>query len=378
MTGAKGLCHSVTGYIILFHDPSLNANKLGVGAFSMTVTISDIARSVGVSSATVSRVLNSPHIVKEETRIKVLRAMEDQGYIYNALAGGLTKKRTATIGLIIPTITNPIFAIATKEIQNTARKRGYSILLGSTEYSYDTEFEIVSLFHEKRVDGMIFMGAPGNNKSMEFMKKFKIPFVVTWEILEAKDVNFVAFDNIQSARQATDYLISLGHRRIAMITGPLTDTSRAYQRLEGYRQALAAHDLPRDESLIVQKNYTVEDGKEAMSRLLREKEIPTAVFCGNDILAYGAMAAVKEAGFIVGTNISIVGFDDLDISRVTDPQLTTVHVPANRMGKMSGELLISLIEEKVQQPQQYILDCNLVIRQSAGNPSLPQELHRRE
>ncbi|MCX5837671.1 MAG: LacI family DNA-binding transcriptional regulator, partial [Deltaproteobacteria bacterium] len=117
----------------------------------MTATMSDIAQSVGVSSATVSRVLNSPHIVKEETRIKVLRAMEDQGYIYNALAGGLTKKRTATFGLIIPTITNPIFAIATKEIQNTARKRGYSILLGSTEYSYDTEFEVVSLFHEKRV-----------------------------------------------------------------------------------------------------------------------------------------------------------------------------------------------------------------------------------
>ena len=274
----------------------------------MSVTISDIAQLVGVSSATVSRVLNSPHIVKEETRIKVLRAMEDQGYIYNALAGGLTKKRTATIGLIIPTITNPIFAIATKEIQNTARKRGYSILLGSTEYSYDTEFEIVSLFQEKRVDGIIFMGAPGNHKSMEFIQKFKLPFVVTWEILEAKDVNFVAFDNVQSARQATDYLISLGHRRIAMITGPLTDTTRAYQRLEGYRQALAAHDLPRDESLIVQKNYTVEDGKEAMSHLLREKEIPTAVFCGNDILAYGAIAAVKETGFIVGTDISIVGF----------------------------------------------------------------------
>jgi len=300
--------------------------------------------------------------------------MEDQGYIYNALAAGLTRKRTATIGLIIPTITNPIFAIATKEIQNVARKRGYSILLGSTEYSYDTEFEAVSLFHEKRVDGIIFMGAPGNHKSMEFVKKFKIPFVVTWEILEAKDVNFVAFDNIQSARQATDYLISLGHRRIAMITGPLKDTSRAYQRLEGYRQALAAHDLPRDESLIVQKNYTVEDGKEAMSRLLREKEIPTAVFCGNDILAYGAIAAVKEAGFIVGTDISIVGFDDLDISRVTDPQLTTVQVPADRMGKMAGELLISLIEEKEeQQPQQYIIDCNLVIRQSAGNPSLPHQ-----
>lgn len=355
----------------LFDDHGFNTNKLidNVCAFNMTVTISDIARSVGVSSATVSRVLNSPHIVKEETRIKVLRAMEEHGYIYNALAGGLTRNRTATIGLIIPTITNPIFAISIKGTQTVAKERGYSILLGSTEYSYDVEFDFVSLFYEKRVDGIIFMGAPGNLKSMEFLRKWKIPFVVTWEVLQEKDVNFVAFDNIQIARQVTDYLISLGHRRIAMIAGPTTGTTRAYQRVEGYRQALDAHDLPCDETLIVHKNYTVEDGKEAMRRLLRENEPPTAVFCGNDILAFGAMAAAKEAGYIVGTDLSIVGFDDLDISRVTDPQLTTVHIPAYRMGKMSGDLLISLIEEEVQQPQQYILDSSLVIRQSVGNPS---------
>jgi DNA-binding LacI/PurR family transcriptional regulator len=333
----------------------------------MTVTISDIARSVGVSSATVSRVLNSPDIVKEETRNKVLRAMEEQGYSYNALAGGLTRNRTATIGLIIPTITNPIFAISTKGTQTVAKERGYSILLGSTEYSYDVEFDFVSLFYEKRVDGIIFIGAPGNIKSMEFLMKLKIPFVVTWEILQEKDVNFVAFDNIQIARQVTDYLISLGHRQIAMIAGPTTGTTRAYQRVEGYRQSLAAHDLPCDEKRIIHKNYTVEDGKEAMSCLLRENDPPSAVFCGNDILAFGAMAAAKEAGYIVGTNLSIVGFDDLDISRVTDPQLTTVHIPAYRMGKMSGDLLISLIEEEVQQPQQYILDSSLVIRQSVGN-----------
>ncbi|MDH4268037.1 MAG: LacI family transcriptional regulator [Deltaproteobacteria bacterium] len=336
----------------------------------MAVTISDIAKSAGVSSATVSRVLNSPHIVKEETLIKVLKAMKEQEYAYNALAGGLARKRTATIGLIIPTITNPIFAISTKGTQTVAKKRGYSILLGSTEYSYDVEFDFVSLFYEKRVDGIIFMGAPGNLKSMENLRKRKIPFVVTWEVLREKDVNFVAFDNIQIARRMTDYLISLGHRRIAMIAGPTTVTTRASQRLEGYRQSLDVHDLPCDETLIVHKNYTVEDGKEAMRRLLRENEDLTAVFCGNDILAFGAMAAAKEVGYVVGTDISIVGFDDLDISRVSDPQLTTVQIPAYQMGKMSGDLLISLIEEEVQQPRQYILDSNLVIRQSAGNPSL--------
>jgi DNA-binding LacI/PurR family transcriptional regulator len=285
------------------------------------------------------------------------------------LAGGLTRKKTTSIGLIIPTITNPIFAISTKGTQTVAKERGYSILLGSTEYSSDAEFDFVSLFYEKRVDGIIFMGAPGNIKSMEFLRKWKIPFVTTWEVLQEKDVNFIAFDNFKIARQVTDYLISLDHRRIAMITGPGTGTKRAHQRIEGYRQALDDHGLPCDEKLIVHKNYTVDDGKEAMRRLLIENEPPTAVFCGNDILALGAMAAAKEGGYIVGTNISIVGCDNLDIAQVTDPQLTTVHVPAYQMGKMSGDLLISLIKKEVQQPQQYILDSSLVIRQSTGKRS---------
>jgi LacI family transcriptional regulator len=273
---------------------------------------------------------------------------------------------------MIPTITNPVFAISTKGTQNVAKERGYSILLGSTEYSYDAEYDCVCLFHEKRVDGIIFMGAPGNAKTLKYLDKFKIPFVVTWEVLQEKEVNFVAFDNAQMARRLTDYLISLGHSRIAMIAGPQAGTTRAYQRLEGYKQALAAHGIAGNASLIVHKNYTVEDGKEAMSRLLKATEIPTAVVCGNDILALGAMAAAKEAGYAVGTGISIAGFDDLDISRVADPQLTTVHIPAYRMGKMSGNLLISLIQGEAQQPQQYILDASLVIRQSVGNPPAPR------
>jgi len=334
----------------------------------MSITIADIARLVGVSPATVSRVLNSPHLVKKETRTNVLRAIKEHEYVYNALAGGLTKKRTDTIGLVIPTITNPVFALSTKGIQAAASERGYSILLGCTEYSYETEFELVTLFHEKRVDGIVFMGAPGNQKSVDFMKKLMIPYVVTWELVADPTTHFVAFDNVKSARQVTDYLISLGHRRIAMIVGPTKVTTRAQHRLEGFEQSLAAHGLPRDESLVIHKNYTVQDGKEAMGRLLRLNNPPTAVVCGNDILAFGAFAAAKESSYVIGIDVSIVGFDDLEVSETIDPPLTSVRIPGYKMGKLGAELLISLIEGEISEPQQYVLESSLIIRQSTGNP----------
>jgi DNA-binding LacI/PurR family transcriptional regulator len=334
----------------------------------MPITISEIARIVEVSQATVSRVLNSPHLVKRETREKVLTAFEKHDYVYNAIAGGLTKKRSATLGLIIPTITNPVFAIFTKGIQDAAKNRGYSILLGNTDYSYDSELKLVTLFHEKRVDGMIFTGAPGNEKSIEFMKRLKIPYLITWEKIADKSTYFVTFDNVKTGRVVTDYLISLGHRRIGMVAGRFSETGRAYKRWLGYKQSLERHAIPYDEKLVIENEYTVIAGKEAMARLLGIPDSPTAVFCGNDILAFGAMAAVREAGCRVGTDVSIVGFDDLEASEVTDPPLTTVRVPGYKMGTLGAETLIGLIEGEIKDPHQYVLETSLIIRESTGNP----------
>ena len=334
----------------------------------MSVTIAEIAKIVGVSQATVSRVLNRPERVKRETREKVLNAFEKYNYVYNAIAGGLTKKRSATLGLIIPTITNPVFAIFTKGIQDVARNRGYSILLGNTDYSYDEELKLVTLFHEKRVDGIIFTGAPGNEKSIEFMKRLKIPYLISWEVVEDKGTCFVTFDNVKSGCVVTDYLISLGHRRIAMLAGRFGETGRAHKRWLGYRQSLERHGIPYDERLVIENEYTIIAGKEAMARLLGIPDSPTAVFCGNDILAFGAMAAVKEAGCRVGADVSIVGFDDLEASEVTDPPLTTVRVPGYKMGTLGAETLIGLIDGEIKDPHQYVLETSLIIRGSTGNP----------
>lgn len=332
----------------------------------MSITISEIAKLVGVSTATVSRVLNDSKLVKPKTKERVLQALGEHNYVYNAIAGGLTKRRTSTIGLIIPTITNPVFSLSTKGIHEVAKRRGYSMLLGSTDYSYDTELELITLFHEKRVDGIIFTGAPGNQKSVEFMNSLNIPYLVTWELVSDQKVPFVAFDNVKSGQTVTDYLFSLGHKRIGMIAGRFRETTRAYGRWLGYKKALNNYGIPYDKKLVLEREYTVSAGREAMEKLLRISDPPTAAFCGNDILAIGAIAGAKEAGYKVGSDISITGFDDLDISEATDPPLTSVRVPGHMMGAKGAEMLIEIIEGKLEEPCQCVLDTELIKRESTG------------
>lgn len=334
------------------------------------VTISDIAKMVDVSRATVSRVLNEPNKVKPETRDKVLRAMAARDYVYNALAGGLSTKRTHTLGLIIPTITNPIFAVSTQGVQDQAGRRGYSILLGATDYSVRMEFELVKLFQAKQVDGLIFTGAPCSETTVPYLQRCRLPHVVTWSLVSEGEGLCVSFDNTRAAHHVIDYLVSMGHQRIGMIAGRFSETGRAEQRWQGYCQALAHHELTVDERLVLQSAYTVASGRAAMARLLRLEPRPTAVFCGNDILAYGAMAAVRDLGLAVGRDVSIVGFDDLEMSAVTDPPLTTVRIPGQRMGAMGADLLIDALEGRIAGTLQCTLETDLIVRQSVMRPSV--------
>lgn len=330
----------------------------------MTITITEIARLSGVSLATVSRVINQPERVKEKTRRRVQQVMEESNYVYNALAGGLSKKATRTLGLIIPTITNPIFAVSTRGVQNAAANRGYSLLLGSTEYGTETEYNLVRLYLEKRVDGIILSGSPLSQRSLSYMKSRGIPYLITWEAFDDDETPYISFNNAKAAKQAVDYFVSMGHRRIAMITGLFEETSRALRRWLGYKESLANCGIPYDESLVMQKDYSVVSGREAAIRLLKMKEPPTAIFCGNDILAYGAMAGAKDSGRQVGVDLGIIGFDDLEMSAVMDPPLTTIRIPGHEMGSMGANALIDIVEGKKPETVQYILETDLILRGS--------------
>jgi DNA-binding LacI/PurR family transcriptional regulator len=329
-------------------------------------TIRDVARKAKVSVATVSRVLNSPSRVRNPTREKVLRAMEQCNYVYNALAGSLSARKTSMLGVIIPTITNPIFATVTKGIQDFAARKGYSTLLGNTDYNEENELRLIHLFQEKRIDGVIFNGPWRSAPLILHMKSANLPFVITWQKIKDRDVNFVAFDNFRSAYRITDYLIGLGHRRIGMIAGKFDVSERALMRWQAYRKCLLDHDLAYDPNLVLEKGYSFSDGKEAMEHLLGLSSSPTAVFCGNDILAIGAMVQAKERGMKIPSDLSVVGFDDMEISAFYDPPLTTVAVPAYEMGRTAAKILIESILGESKTPQQYVLEANLIIRGSTA------------
>ncbi len=336
----------------------------------MTITITELSQILGVSRTTISRVLNKPELVKKETREKILKGLHEHNYVYNALAGGLTKKRTSTIGVMLPTITNPVFALSTKGAQEMAAERGYSILLGSHDYSGDTEMALVRLFQEKRVDGIIFNGYPIKQETVDYLARFQISYLVTWEKPEDRNIPFVAFDNVRSGFNVTNYLLGLGHRRIGMITAYFKSSTRSYKRYLGFRKALEQMNVPYNDNLVIQKDYTVMEGREAAARLFVLPHPPTALVCGNDLLAMGAMAAAKEAGLIVGKDISITGFDDLEMSSTLDPPLTTVRIPAFEMGRKAAEILVDTIEKRTSAAQHYLLDTDLIIRGSTGPPVL--------
>lgn len=336
----------------------------------MTITITELSKILGVSRTTISRVLNRPELVKKQTREKILKGLHEHNYVYNALAGGLTKKRTSTIGVMLPTITNPVFALSTKGIQEVAAARGYSILLGSHDYSGDTEMELVRLFQEKRVDGIIFNGYPIKQETVDYLSRFNISYLITWEKPEDPDIPFVAFDNVKSGFDVTHYLLGLGHRRIGMITAYFKSSTRSYKRYLGFKAALEEKRVPFEENLVIEKDYTVMEGREAAARLVALPNPPTAIVCGNDLLAMGAMAAVKEAGLVVGKDISITGFDDLEMSSTLDPPLTTVRIPAFEMGRKAAEVLMDIIEKRPGAAQRYSLHTDLIIRGSSGPPVL--------
>jgi LacI family transcriptional regulator, galactose operon repressor len=329
-------------------------------------TIRDVARKARVSVATVSRVLNNPSQVRVSTREKVVKAMEQCHYVYNALAGSLSARKTAMLGVVIPTITNPIFATVTKGIQDYATQSGYSILLGNTDYNEENERHLINLFHEKRIDGVIFNGPWRSAPLILRMKSINLPFVITWQKVKERDVNFVAFDNFRSAYRSIDYLIGLGHRRIAMIAGKSSVSERALVRWQAYRKCLGDHDLAYDPQLVLEKGYSFSEGKEAMTHLLDLPLPPSAVFCGNDVLAVGAIVGAKERGLKIPEELSVAGFDDMEVSAFYDPPLTTVAVPAYEMGRMAAKILIENLRGESQRPQQYVLEAKLIVRGSTA------------
>lgn len=334
----------------------------------MRATIRDVAQQAGVSVATVSRVLNHPSAVHEETRKRVLKAIRASGYTCNAVARSLSTRKTLTIGVIVPAITNPIFALSTRGLQEVSTAHGYSILLGNSDYSDRTEERLIEVFKEKRVEGIIFTCSNLRHPYLKRLKESRFPFVLLYNTPFDPAINFVSIDNYRAAYEITQYLIGLGHRRIGVISGFFKLSDRSLSRWKGFQACLKDNRVPLRCELHVETELSFDGGRKAMHVLLGVKPRLTAVFCSNDFIAMGAMKALREKGLGIPDDVSIAGFDDIEMASYFEPGLTTIHQPAYEMGRKAVGLLLGILSGKTTGPQQILLPHRLITRSSCGPP----------
>jgi DNA-binding LacI/PurR family transcriptional regulator len=329
------------------------------------VTFKEISKLAGVSPATVSRALHSPHLVRKDTRERIARAMAATDYVYNATAADLSRQRSSMIGVIIPTSKSLVFSTSLLAIQEAAQENNFSIMAGSSKYDPATESALISQFQERRLAGVILTGfLKGQQLLIKRLLHSGIPCVVIWEKLNDPELSYVGFDNFKATYSITEYLISLRHRRIGLIIGPYSKVDRVRKRLEGFQAALRDHGIPLSSGMILEKEPTLIDGKEAMARLMGLAERPTAVLAASDTLAIGAMAAARDLGIDIPGDVSIAGFDDIDIAAYCNPPLTTVRVPAYEIGRVAVKVILDMVRTGNLDVQQYCLDTSLIIRKS--------------
>ncbi|MEQ2129025.1 LacI family DNA-binding transcriptional regulator [Caldanaerobacter subterraneus KAk] len=334
----------------------------------MAVTIKDIARLANVSVTTVSRVINNkPEGVSEETRQKILKLVKELGYQPNAIARGLVTKKTKTIGLIIPDISNPFFPDIARGVEDSAHIYGYNVFLCNTDDNLEKESEYIRALKEKYVDGIIFTSSvPSDYQHIMELVRDGVPIVMMDRRMESEEIYGVFIDNYEGGYLATKHLIDLGHRKIGCITGPLK-VKNARERLEGYKRALLDNGIEVDERLIFEGDYKINSGIIGTEKLLNDNKDITAIFACNDLMAYGAYKTIRSYGYKIPDDISVVGFDDILLSQIMEPQLTTIRQPAYDMGLTAARMLIKLIEGKKVSKKIIIFKPQLVIRQSTAS-----------
>lgn len=340
----------------------------------MRVSIKDIAKAAGVSHSTVSRALSDNPLVAEATRSRIHKIAQDLGYTPDAIARGLVTQHTRTVGVIVTTIADPFAGELFRGIEAIAGPQGYRVFLGTSHADPDREVSLVRGLREWRVDGVIVAASRVGALYMPLLKEIGVPLVLINSQHEGPFIHSVAVDNYESAVRAVQHLIQLKHRVIGYLGGPADHASQR-ERLEGYQRALENAGISFDSSLVIAGNGRADSGTQATQLLARSPEM-TALFCYNDMTAIGAMQALKKAGRHVPDDISIVGFDDIELASYMDPALTTVHQPKDQMGKMAMWMLIDLLNGK--SVTNVTVTGKLVVRDStraAGSTSSKSQIH---
>jgi len=333
------------------------------------ITRKDVAERAGVSVAVVSYVVNDgPRPVTPKTRAKVEKAIEELDYYPNELARGLRLQQSSTIGLITPDFTNPVYGEKAQAIQEVCLPNGYLMLFVYSGNNPDREKKLVRMFRAKRVDGVIMQPVTSDPlEAIKPLRQARTPVVLLQH--DCPGVPCVVLTDVQGGQLATQHLLDLGHRRIGLVKGRLPSAARAEERLIGYRQTLKAAGIEPDPALVMVSDVTHNAGYQAMQQLLALPEPPTAVFCHNDVLAVGAMHAIRVAGLSIPGDISIVGYDDTAGSAHLTPPLTTIRFSRKEMGRQAATILFRAIEqEEDYEPYTVEVPVKLMVRASTGPP----------
>jgi LacI family transcriptional regulator len=328
-------------------------------------TIDDVASAARVSTATVSRVLNKPDAVREALRLRVNEAVVRLGYVPHAGARALMLHRSGTVGAVFPTVDNAIFAKAIEALQRRLTDAGLQLLIATSGYDVDTEARQAMNLVTRGADALALCGVGQSPQLLKFLRQRALPTVHVMTYPAPPEAVCVGFDNAKAIGQAVRYLLDLGHRRVAMLAGITRANDRARARVAGVRKALKEAGIDLPPARLVERPYGLAEARDGFRALMAATPAPTAMLCGNDVLAFGALLEAQKMKIAVPKALSVIGFDDLEMARHIHPALTTVHVPTEKMWGAAADRLIEALDRRPVATATEV-EVELVVRDSTG------------
>ena len=333
--------------------------------------LADVARLAGCAPATISRAINHPEKVSPEKRFRIESAMLELGYVRNHAARTLRSQRSHMVGILIPTLDYALYAQLVGAANSRFSKAGISTLIATFDFDLNAELKEARLLLERGAEALILVGDQHRPKLYELLDQFAVPFVNTYAYNPKGDCPTVGFDNSFAAAKIARHLVHLGHRNICVISGITKDNDRTTKRLEGIREELLRHGIELRNSMVAERPYSISDGRKACELLLsRNIPPPTAIICGNDVLALGALLECTATGMEVPGDISVVGFDNLEFAMHSNPPLTTINVPAEEMGASAANHILGELSGD-EGTRHTSVEVQLILRNSSAPPQGP-------
>lgn len=333
-------------------------------------TARDVARAAGVSVATVSRVLNGNPSVAPALQEQVQRVADELGYTPHAAARALALQRSMAIGAIVPTLEDSNFAVGVAALQRRVAKAGYTLLLASSNYDQEEELRQVRALCAQGIAGLMMVGAQHAPATYDLLASKQIPYVNTW-VIDA-DHPSVGFDNREIGRVLADYLLDLGHTEFGIIAQRSPESDRAASRLAGVRRALKARGVRLPQEQLIERSHKIADGQTALRQLMSAKRRPTAVICGTDMLAFGALVEARRQGMNVPADLSVTGINDTELAANLSPALTTIRLSAEEVGYRAADYLLARANNEPGL-RRTMVPFELVVRESTGVPVSPDK-----